>query len=899
MPPPKLAPPADPLIGRTIDGRFKIEKLLGEGGMGRVYLAEQTSIGRPVALKLLSPGLGSDERLNDRFRNEASLASRLNHPSTVIIYDFGVTSDGLLFIAMELLEGKSLKDELDLCPQMEWRRTAAIAKQICGSLQDAHDKAIIHRDLKPENIMILQRNLEKDLVKVLDFGVAKILVDNDWKAKRGITAPNEIFGTPEYMSPEQARGDDMSPSTDIYSLGVILFRMLSGRLPFDAPTPIAVLAKHLGEAPPALGACMGKKTLPASFEALVMECLSKQTAGRPKSMDEMRVRLDALLSAGETPLPTILPVNDVLPTEVSVGGGNKADDVVRILASPPLTPDTSDEKVESGSQAASEQEFRRFTLIEPNPQKSAREQTLEKLLSRIKSRRDFPAISRNISELNSKVGMVKTSASQLANVILKDTSLTTRLIKLANSPFYGNTRGRITMVSRAVVLMGFEAVREAALGLLLFDHLQSADPTRASELQDAGIFALMSGIIAKENAWRMNGINKEEAFICAMFHNLGRQGAIFYLPDEMNEIRALVESGKSEDKAVQEIIGVTFDDLGQELAKQWDFPDQIRNTMVKLSGGQLEKPKNKEEKLRHMAGFATEMTRLASLGDPVNRKAAFAAFMTRFDESIKISEEEISDVVTDSLAKMEDYAKHMNLRPAESKLVKEIHRTMGTIRDVKEEAPASKSQMSHSGRILRAPDMTDDEYAALIREAVAEETARKEQILKDGIEEVTASMKGRFDLNTVMLAVLESMYRALGFHRVFFCLYDVRTKTLRARFGFGKEIDELLPDFHFSPKGGRDVFVTAMSSGEDIAVMNTSDKKYFGQIPAWYKSLVDSPMFCLYPIRIQQFPAAIFYGDMEVADTIIEPVLLEQMSLLREKAAQAIAAIDKDRSRRG
>jgi serine/threonine protein kinase len=927
---------SDPLLNQSLDGRFKVLRLLGEGGMGRVYLAEQTSMGRPVALKVLSPELGSDDRLKDRFRNEASLACRLNHPGTVVIYDFGVTAEGLMFIAMELLEGKSLKDELDTCGRLDWRRTSSIIRQICGSLQDAHDKSIIHRDLKPENIMLVSRHSEKDLVKVLDFGVAKILVDNDWRARRGLTAPNEIFGTPEYMSPEQARGDDMSPATDVYSLGVMMFKMLSGRLPFDAPSPIAILAKHLGEAPPKLGKFIFDTDIPYDFEALVMECLAKKVEDRPRSMDEVRRRLDdvtapsSVRSIGAPPLfksgrdqpKTAVPakiaplIDEDRPSSADSVGPPSVVCESSYFSSEPLA-DTKDSHVAqtprkvpnpSGKQqsavgnrqpdAPPAPKFAEFATVAPNTLKSPKQQTLDKLLVRIKSRRDFPAVSQNISELNSRVGLEKTSASQLANVILKDTSLTTRLIKLANSTFYGNMRGKITMVSRAVVLMGFEAVREAALGLLLFDQLQSADPNRASEMQDAAISALMAGIIAKENAWRIDGINKEEAFICAMFHNLGRQAAIYYLPNQMKEIRALTESGTSEDLAALEVLGVSYDDLGQELAKQWDFPEQIRKTMLKLPAGALDRPKLKEEKLRYLAGFAVELTRLAAVGDAVEGKALFEALAERFGEGMKVRPEELSDLVSDSLLKMEEYAKHMNLRPAKSVLVQQIHHTLGVANEMVSDESDQSTRLTHSGKVIRTPNMSDDEYAALVREIEAEELGRREQILKEGIDEVAASLKGRFDLNTVMLMVLESMFRALQFRRVFFCLYDVRTKTLRARFGFGDDVDEILPSFFFPVKGGRDIFVSAMSGGEDVVIPDTTDRKITSQIPQWYRNLVNAPMVFLYPIRIKQFPAAMFYGDMAEAHREIEPSLLEQMRVLRGHAASAIAMVERDRATR-
>ncbi|MDD5308297.1 MAG: serine/threonine protein kinase [Deltaproteobacteria bacterium] len=290
----------DPLIGTFVGDRFLVHEKLGEGGMGVVYRAEQTAIKRPVALKVLHPHLTRDESLHARFHNEASASSRLSHPNTITIYDFGQTKDGSLYIAMEFVKGTSLDHEISRNGPLEWRRACRILAQIAGSLQDAHNNSIVHRDLKPENVMLCERAGERDVVKVLDFGIAKILEEGGQDQRKALTKTGMVFGTPQYMSPEQIRGEAVDSRTDIYSLGVIAYQALTGILPFQADTPMGLLTKHLMDEPPPLQKSYSSLKAPAEVEAAVMACLAKDREQRPKSMRELA---DHFLAAAGAPVP--------------------------------------------------------------------------------------------------------------------------------------------------------------------------------------------------------------------------------------------------------------------------------------------------------------------------------------------------------------------------------------------------------------------------------------------------------------------------------------------------------------------------------------------------------------------------------------------------------------------
>jgi serine/threonine protein kinase len=281
------------LSGRVIAGRYKILSRLGEGGMGAVYRAEQLSLKRTVALKLLKQELSAEPGLVRRFNAEAELAAKLTHPNTVTLFDFGQDADGTLFITMELLAGKSLREVITFGP-VPLPRALAICEQITASLADAHGHGIVHRDLKPDNVMLCEQGKRTDVVKVLDFGIAKLRDERTEGVPAAVTRAGDLLGTPQYMAPEQIRGDAVDARTDVYALGAVVYEMLTGRLPFEAPTVMAILSKHLTEMPPPPSQRRPELGIPPQVDQLVMDSLQKDAALRPQSMDAFAERLAAI-----------------------------------------------------------------------------------------------------------------------------------------------------------------------------------------------------------------------------------------------------------------------------------------------------------------------------------------------------------------------------------------------------------------------------------------------------------------------------------------------------------------------------------------------------------------------------------------------------------------------------
>jgi len=270
----------DSTVGSVLDGRYRIDARLGDGGMGAVYRAHQLRAGRDVAIKVLHPALSAERGTLERFENEARVIANLRHPNTLKLIDVGRLPDGRVFFVSELVEGETVAELLARGEPLA--RTVEILRQVAEALAEAHGRGIVHRDLKPSNIMV-ERVGTKDVAKVLDFGIAK-LAD-----RPGITATGAIFGTPAYMSPEQARGDPIDHRTDIYSLGVLLYRVAAGRMPFGAKSSGALLVKHMTEEPPPpseVGA-----DVPPALEDLILHMLEKDPADRPESIEEVAIQL--------------------------------------------------------------------------------------------------------------------------------------------------------------------------------------------------------------------------------------------------------------------------------------------------------------------------------------------------------------------------------------------------------------------------------------------------------------------------------------------------------------------------------------------------------------------------------------------------------------------------------
>jgi serine/threonine-protein kinase len=302
----------DPNLGRSLqDGQFQIVQKIGAGGMGAVYKAAQPAMNRMVAVKILHPKLANRKDLVSRFRREARAMSHLTHPNTVRVFLYGELEDGSLYIVMEHLEGKNLNQVVRKEGPLPVERAIPILIQVCGALQEAHLQGIVHRDLKPENIFLCTNGGLKDFPKVLDFGLAKVTERELRPGSIMLTQEGMVFGTPEFMSPEQAQGKVLDPRSDIYSLATILYELLTGKLPFDAKTPMEYVQLHVMKPPIGLNERVPGKTFPPGLAAVLARALEKKPENRYASAEEFAYALKPF--AGGKSYTAMMPMGTSAP----------------------------------------------------------------------------------------------------------------------------------------------------------------------------------------------------------------------------------------------------------------------------------------------------------------------------------------------------------------------------------------------------------------------------------------------------------------------------------------------------------------------------------------------------------------------------------------------------------
>jgi serine/threonine protein kinase len=422
------------------------------------------------------------------------------------------------------------------------------------------------------------------------------------------SASSELTGTIRYMSPEHFSDKPVGPASDVFSLGLIFYEMLVGSPAIDGENHFVIIYKIVHE--PIPPPSQVNKKIDKKLDRFLMKALEKDPSVRYPDALAMRKALDESL-APEKPAAERAPAR---------------------------------EDVHS---------------------------TVDFLLRRMKRKSDFPAFSKYLIEINKLASAEsQASASELANLILRDYSLTTKLLKLVNSAFYG-TGGGITSLSQAVLLLGFEQVRIAATSLMLFTHLQKK--SKSAALTDALLLSFMSGILARDIAARLQNFDKEEAWICSMFRNLGKHLAIYYFAEEFLEIRELIQRrGIDEATAARSVLGISYSDLGLSVAASWKFPDKIIYAMRDSRDSSAKEPDPDFEMLRQLSMFSNELSQVASTTPREEKEQALVAVATRFTTAFPIPIEEIASLVEFAIEKVRHYAEILDIGLARSGCMKSL-----------------------------------------------------------------------------------------------------------------------------------------------------------------------------------------------------------------------------------
>ena len=502
--------------------------------------------------------------------------------------------------------------------------------------------------------------------------------------------------------------------------------------------------------------------------------------------------------------------------------------------------------------------------------------TMDFLLRRMRSKSDFPALSHTISEINRLADDDSASNNALAQSILNDFALTNKLLKLVNTVTYGQFGGHINTISKAVVILGFETIRNVAMSLILLDFLQNK--AQASQLKDDVLSSFFAGIVAAQLAPSSHVRNAEEAIICSMFRNLGKLLASFYFFEESQQVARLIEQGDSEDKAAVKVLGMTYNELGIGVAKNWNFPPRLIAGMRKLDSNKIIKPNGELESLSLTVNLANELCTIASNGNITDKSKALKQLTTRYESALSVSEQQLRKSMEQALDELATRARVVGINVTQSQLMSRVNSWIG-----------ARSEPLHK-------DNEETELAALgINLEQADEKGNEplkpdsESILTEGIQEVTNTLIEEHQLNDIMQMVLETMHRGMGFNRTVLFIRDAKNNQMAARFGFGQEIDTVLKKFRFGLDFTPDVFHLATSKGADLMLEDITAENVTAKIPQWYRQAVSSQSFLLLPIMVNNKALGMFYADMEQANSM--QVSTRQLSLLRTLRNQSVLAI--------
>ncbi len=800
-----MAGAAAPAGGQRI-GRFEIVRVLGKGAQGTVYLARDTHLEREVAVKTLRFEHTDAAVRGQRVRtllDEARIVSKMQHPNIVTLHDAG-EDKGTPYLVFEYVEGSTLATLIREKGRLAPAQAADIALQVLRGVGYAHAKDVIHRDLKPANIIITAQGVPQ----VMDFGIARHAADV-------ATGERTLYGTPSYMAPEYVASYQYTTVSDLFSIGMVLYEMLTGQPAAKMPTAVETLYRivNLPFPPPSeLNPEIDEK-----LNGIVVKSIAKDPGERYQSAEQMAEALAAWL--------------------------------------------------EPASEASSE----------------GTQGTLEFLLRRIRHKSDFPALSATIGTLNRVIASSdRERTSVLCNAILKDFGLTTKLLKLVNAAYYNQFGGGVSTVSRAVAILGFDGIRNVAASLMLFEHMQNK--AQAAALRDELAATYFSAVLAREFVHKTGVRDAEEAFVCAMFHRLGKLLVAFYLHEEAHAIERLMQSRRIDrERAAIQVLGIPYEDLGMGVARKWNFPDKIVNSMRPVAEALRSRVDDETDTLRALASMANGVSDVVRTDSgPEARARGLAAVVAKFGEGIAVDHEKLALVVDDSVKALSRDAEFLGFNTGRTPFFESVRSWSAE----RQEAAANDA----AATLVDATQLATFEPTGLFgAPGAAAAPSDRRGVLAAGVQDITETLVSSHKLNDVLRIILETMYRGIGFSRVLLCVSDPRHSALRARFGFGHDVDAVVRrGFSIPISQERDVFYAAIHQGLDICIEDINADRIRRHVPEWYRAALRCRGMVLFPIMVGKRPVALIYADTD------NPAVLkfkpEELNLLKTLRNQAVLA---------
>jgi serine/threonine protein kinase len=513
--------------------------------------------------------------------------------------------------------------------------------------------------------------------------------------------------------------------------------------------------------------------------------------------------------------------------------------------------------------------------------------TVEFLLRRMRHKSDFPALTGTIVRIQSISSSDKESVATLTNEILKDVALTNKLLRLVNTVHFARG-GTISTVSRAVTLVGFNGIRNMALSLVLLEHMQ--DKAHASLLKDEFLRSLMAGSIARELTPVPALV--EEAFLGAMFQNLGRLLTEYYFPEEARAIRALM-SGKeavNEAQASTTVLGISYEQLGVGISKAWNLPDTIQQCIRKPGGSPPQKPPAEAgDRLRWIAQASNEMADALLRSDPKQAATRVTQVGLHYARSMGVDAKTLESATNVARERLVELARAIDINVAPGSAAERLlvappdtHRTVMLIEPA---TPGSGKDDTVASFELHATQPVSAELASTL----GTKPQRVSEMLAAGIQDITNAMVEDFKLTDVLRMILETMYRAMGFRQIVFCMRDARLDALTGRFGLGPGVEPVAKTFQIPLRpGSPDLFSAVCSKGADTMISDATEPRIASRLPAWYRKSVNAPTFLLLPLMIKGAPFGLIYADKgEPGELQLDE---KELALLRTLRNQAVMA---------
>ena len=787
-------------------GRFEIKELLGDGAMGKVYRAHDPTLKRDVAIKVIkfpeNLHTGHVNKMKQDLLKEARLAACLSHPGIVQVYDVDEQNNNP-FLVLELISGTLLSQFIKDKGYLDILTAQSIFSNLLSAMAYAHDRGIIHLDLKPANI-ILEQGMQP---RIMDFGIAH-------SASELMGSNVEIAGTPLYMSPEQIGGKNVDPRSDVYSLGVILYQMLSGRLPFFSKNFNNLRESIINKLHTPLQ--VYKADLPKPYVEFIDRALGKIPADR----------FDSAISMHE----------EFKKCTEEINSSKKHRDDARLTG-------------------------------------KAKQNALYFITQRMKRKGDFPAASEYIVELTSKIRSKNASSQHVAQTILKDVSLTNRVLRIANSAYYKGLGEPVTTISRAVVMLGMNAILNMASALTIFEHFLKGSDT--DELKNQVLQAILTALYAREIADKIKSINSEEPFICGMLHHLGILIVSFYFPEEQKAINSLMLDEKMDkEKASRKIMRLSYTDLSQAVSDSWGLPELIKNGIIRMNPDRKGPLKDKIETMQCITSYAYELSHAAMITD-TSKRIYFARLARRFEDKISITPEDLEIITNNSL----------QLIPGGNTAI-----------DIQEAFNEAENLPTFNKKNITSP--TDTRNAAIQSNHAANNNsviAEQLEFLSKTITDITTTITGTFSISDVIMMVLEGMSRGLGMQHVLLSMVTPQRDRLSFSCGLGPATDHLRTIFDFPMTSSSDAPVVCIKNRQEIFISDFETDRQSPLIPEALVHLLHPQSIVFLPVLMQNTAIGLVMATRSKEQMPINNLELQSMRML---VNQFVLAIHQSRTKK-